>query len=224
MKSSASPRPFRGTNNYFFCDGASLLADVGRLHQAKLQFKGRRLVVSKLVDQSLTAFQHLHDGVIRRSVFYFVKGSEDRVLKLVDMPDHSQANTVRDLRIEYCGERLKDVERAREWLESQGDSIPQHVHDSVYRAEKALDTQICCDALSLAGQGKLDRLFLYTNDYDFAPMLRALRQFGANVTLVRLIEERTNKDLAKESDGLWVLDDYCLDKCFTPAPASPEPP
>ena len=78
----------------------------------------------------------------------------------------------------------------------------------MYRAEKAVDTQLCADALQLAAVGKLDRLFLYTNDYDFAPLCRALRNLGRNVNLFRLQPLNINRELASLSRtacGHWIF-------------------
>ena len=91
--------------------------------------------------------------------------------------------------------------------------------DRLHRSEKAVDTQICCDALQLVARGKLDRLFLYTNDSDFIPLCQVLRSLGVNIVLFRVLEKyrelpQINNDLAKECDGLVVMDDGTLNTCY----------
>ena len=82
--------------------------------------------------------------------------------------------------------RLFDIDMALElvdWIQKK--NPPKSVRDRLHRTEKAVDTQICCDALELAVKGRLDRLFLYTNDYDFLPLCNALKAAGSNISLFR---------------------------------------
>jgi len=73
------------------------------------------------------------------------------------------------------------------------------------KSEKAVDTQICCDALQLASYGRLDRLFIYTNDYDFVPLCQTLKSMGSNISLFRLQEKKINKNLVQECDSFSVV-------------------
>jgi uncharacterized LabA/DUF88 family protein len=110
-----------------------------------------------------------------------------------------------DLRVEYCRKRIAEFERARAWLDEN--HAPECVRDCPYRSEKAVDIQICCEELQLAAMGRLDRLFLYTNDFDFVPLCRTLRQLGCNINLFRLKAPAVNADLAKECDAFHEMDD-----------------
>ena len=164
-------------NNYFFVDGSALLGDIRRA-RTDLGINAN----AKLNLKEFAAFftgprfrEFVGDGY-RRVVFYFVQDDE-RLRSFVQLPDFSRPGEVSDLRIEYCGKRIRQFEQAQKWLDDN--SAPESVRECLYRSEKAVDTQICCDALQLAGTGKLDRLFLYTNDYDFVPLCRSLRQLGA---------------------------------------------
>ena len=76
----------------------------------------------------------------------------------------------------------------------------------MHRSEKAVDTQICCDVLQVAAAGRLDRLLLYTNDYDFVPLCITLRQLGLNISLFKLVAERINKELVNVCDSFTVPD------------------
>ena len=110
---------------------------------------------------------------------------------------------------------------AKEWLEKN--NAPQYVTECIYRSEKAVDTQICADALQLAAVGKLDRLFLYTNDYDFVPLCRALRSLGLNINLLRIHSFSVNKSLAQECDAFDVLHPNVIHSLFLPLPEAPQP-
>lgn len=88
------------------------------------------------------------------------------------------------------------------------------VRDCLYRSEKAVDTQICCDALQLAALNRLDRLFLYSNDYDFVPLCKCLRSLGVNINLIRLSVGRVNKRLAQECDAYSVMPVQQMMECF----------
>ena len=214
-------------DNYFFIDGSALLGDVTRLK--------RDVALPETAQLDLIAFarfftgpnlQAFHANSYRRFVFYFVKDDE-RLRSLVLLPDFTQPGLISDIRIEYCGKRIKQFESARQWLDEH--HAPESVRECVYRSEKAVDTQICCDALQLAGTGKLDRLFLYTNDFDFVPLCRALRQLGANINLFRLRADAVNAALAAECDALHEMSEPVARSMFKvpaeqvnpPQPASP---
>ncbi|HEX5036178.1 MAG TPA: NYN domain-containing protein [bacterium] len=204
-------------NNYFFVDGSSLLSDLKRMHQEDGTLKGRRLSVTTFVEKFTRGheFQQYHGGIYRRFVFYFVDG-DDRLERELILPDTSVPGAVEDLRIEHCGKSIKEFRVAQEWLEKN--KAPQSVADCLYRAEKAVDTQICADALQLAAVGKLDRLFLYTNDYDFVPLCRALRHLGLNINLFRIRAFSVNKQLAQECDALQEMPVGDIQSCFLPLP------
>lgn len=210
------------SKNYFFVDGAALLGDIRRVRGALGLSVTNRLSLCLLASYFTGHdFYEFHGGSYSRFVFYFVQDDE-RLRSAVELPDFTRPGTVSDLRIEYCGKKVKDFEKAREWLEEH--SAPNHVKDCLYRSEKAVDTQICCDALQLAATGKLDRLFLYTNDYDFAPLCGALRQLGANINLFRLRSDAVNADLVKEFDAFHVISDDQLRSCFVTANSADEEP
>src|SRR5438876_7602027 len=151
-------------NNYFFVDGSALLGDIRRARK-DLGIPTKARLDLRNFAQFFTGhkFTEFHQGAYRRFVFYFVQDDE-RLRSHVELPDCTRPGEVSDLRIEYCGKRIRQFEEAKKWLEAN--MAPENVSECLYRSEKAVDTQICCDALQLAGTGKLDRLFLYTNDFD----------------------------------------------------------
>ena len=206
-------------NAYFFVDGSALLGDIAR---AK-----RDLVLSATAKLNFTQFAQYftsprfaswHANSYRRFVFYFVQDDE-RLRSMVVLPEPHVPGAISDLRIEFCGKRIRQFELARQWLEKH--NAPDSVRECIYRSEKAVDTQICCDALQLAGTNKLDRLFLYTNDYDFVPLCRSLRHLGANINLFRLRGKDVNVELAAECDALHVVDDQFISGLSCDAPSTP---
>ncbi|MCA9602382.1 MAG: NYN domain-containing protein [Polyangiales bacterium] len=199
-------------NNYFFVDGSSLLADVKTLREQDPRLAELKFNISAMVDFFAgSGLHHYHENSYRRFVFYFAKG-DDRTETILKLPEHARPGAVRDVRIEYCGKRIRAKEEVHEWLREN--KAPQHVIDAAHRAEKAVDTQICCDAMQLAAFSKLDRLFLYSNDSDFVPLCRSLRALGININLIRLTEDRVNHELVCECDAFDVMEKYALDSAF----------
>lgn len=187
-------------NVYFFIDGGALFADIAALKDDDEFYMGKQLSLGKLVAHCVYHDPELHTlcgGSFRRVALYVAVGDARLKRDIQVPPDRAR----RDFGVEPCGGKLnKDVARAEEWLTKA--NAPDYVTNLLGRREKGVDTQICCDALTLAATGKLDRLLLYTNDSDFVPLCRALRQLGCNVTLYRLPTPRTvNKTLASACDG-----------------------
>ena len=208
-------------NNYFFVDGSAFLSDVRKTRSdIGLPPSARLIIRSFVYFFTGTRFHQFHGGSYRRFVFYFVKNDE-RLRSTIELPDFTYPGVVSDIRIEYCGKRIHQYAQARTWLEEH--SAPDYVQECLYRSEKAVDTQICCDALQLAANGKLDRLFLYTNDYDFVPLCQTLRQLGANINLFRLLGDGVNKSLVSECDAFHAMHQSEVREYFTTEanPANP---
>jgi hypothetical protein len=78
---------------------------------------------------------------------------------------------------------------------------------------------MCCEALRLASTARLERLFLLTNDGDFIPLCRTLRDFGANISIIRLSDVTLpNADLLREADSYDLVAADFLDRMFVPIP------
>ncbi len=148
-------------NNYFFIDGSALLSDIKKYKEEHSDLKDKKFnpVIFSSFFFKFSNFGALHSRSWRRTVFYFVK-NDDRAEKLIVIPDFSKAGIVEDLEIKYCGKKIPKFEEAKNWLNDN--SAPELVTDSLYKSEKAVDTQICCDSLILLFLNKLDRLFLYS--------------------------------------------------------------
>jgi uncharacterized LabA/DUF88 family protein len=147
----------------------------------------------------------------KRFVFYFVN-NETRIKKDLILPQFDTPGVVNDMHIEYCGKKVKGGVSVDRWIAKN--KPPKRVLERLHKSEKAVDTQICCDALQLAASGKLDRLILYANDYDFIPLCKIIKTMGANISLIRLEGKNVNKDLVKECDSFSVVPNKNLNAVF----------
>ncbi len=198
-------------NNHFFVDGSCLLDDISSI-KSKPEFASKKLDIikfSKLFCGSLT--ERLHGGVYIRFVVYFVE-RENRIGDNIILPTFEEPGQVEDIQIKYCGKRVPGSVTVERWISEH--NPPPKVLEKLHKSEKAVDTQICCDALQLVSCGKLDRLFLYTNDYDFIPLCRTLKSLGSNISLFKLRKKSVNKDLVKECDTFTVAPEAQLSSMF----------
>ncbi len=190
-------------NNYFFVDGFSLITDVIAIKKSEKELTSKKLDII-LFCKCFTGrrLEHLHAGAYKRFVFYFVI-HENRINDNIIIPAFHKPGEVEDLQIKCCGKRIRGGSAVNNWIPKH--SPPNNVLERLTKSEKAVDTQICCDALQLASYGRLDRLFIYTNDYDFVPLCQILKSMGSNISLFRLQEKNINKDLARECDSFSVV-------------------
>ncbi len=101
------------------------------------------------------------------------------------------------------------------------EKVPSRWRDRFQKSEKGIDIEICCDAIKLASVGKMERLFMFTNDSDFVPLFKTLKEFGVNVSLIHLSELKgANKILTKEADSYDVIRDEVLERIFIPLTSS----
>ncbi len=198
-------------DNYFFVDGSALIADVASYKRDNALDPDVKLSLTSFATYFTEAFPQLTGFGYRRFVFYFAKGDK-RVENIFVLPDFTKPDGIEDLRIEWCGKRLPKNEKAAKWLSER--DAPPFVMDKLHRSEKAVDTQICCDALQLVAQGAMGRLCLYTNDSDFIPLCRTFRQSGCNISLFRLVSKGVNKALVGEVDTFSVMTEIQLNDCF----------
>lgn len=192
-------------NNYFFVDGSALLSDIKKYIDKHADLVNEKFDLTSFSDFLFSPrFAKFHGGTYRRAVFYFVE-RDKRIKELIKIPIFTKSEVITDLEIKYCGKRIILHERSKAWLETK--KAPTYIQESLHKSEKGVDTQICCDSLVLLSLNKLDRLFLYSNDYDFIPLCRTIKTMGANISLVRLTDSRVNKDLAQECDSLCAFND-----------------
>ena len=200
-------------NNYFYIDGSALLSDIKKQTEVKAHLKGKKFnpIIFCKIFQGSQSLRKFHENAYNRIVFYFVK-NDPRIKKLIKIPDFRVPGLIEDIEIKYCGKRIPIYKKAADWLEEK--RAPHYVTDSLYKSEKAVDTQICCDAFFLLALNKLDRLFLYSNDYDFIPLCGAIKTMGANINLIRLTETRVNNDLVSVCDGFHSFTADQIDNFF----------
>ena len=197
---------------YFFVDGSSLLGDINRLRQKNKNFRGHKLDAKKFYEHFVGgSYSQFVGGGYKRFAIYFVTG-ENRIKDYLVIPSFRTPNFIEDFHITYVGKKVAGANKVQTWLDSR--NSPQYVMDRFNKSEKAVDTKICCDALQLAANNRLERLFLYTNDFDFMPLLDTLKSMGCNVSLMRLLSQETNAALVENADSFCVPSKSQVERLF----------
>lgn len=169
----------------------------------------------------MSELDELHGGSYKRAVFYFPKGDETGVEEFIIVPDHRKSGGARDLHFKFCGHKLKKSVEFDKFIE---ESVPGKFQGRFSKSEKGIDIEICCDALRLASMARIDRLFLVTNDGDFIPLCRTIKEFGANISILHLSDVIVpNIDLLREADSYDTIPIAALDGMFVPIVARPDP-
>ncbi len=203
-------------DNYFYIDGSALQAQIRKLRRARPSFRERKLNPLNFIQYFTRALADLGSDEYKRGVFYFPKGSNAEVKEYFAMPDFKKSGLVRDIHFKYCGKKLKGSEAFNKFV---SEKVPSQWHDRCAKSEKGVDIEMCCDALKLAANDKLERLFLLTNDQDFIPLCRTLKDFGTNISLLHLSEDtKVSKDLVEECDTYDYVPKEQLEGMFTKAP------
>ena len=203
-------------DNYFYIDGSSLQAQIRKLRKTQPSFRERKLDPLKLLRYFSRALSDLGSHEYKRGVFYFPKGSYIEVREYFTVPDFKKGGLVRDVHFKYCGKKIKGSKAFDNFISKK---MPPKWHDRCVKSEKGVDVRICCDALKLAANNKLERLFLLTNDQDFIPLCETLKDFGTNISLIHLSEDtKVNSDLVKECDTYDYVPKEQLESIFTKAP------
>lgn len=162
----------------------------------------------------MTSLPDLHDSRYKRFTFYFPVGDNMAVSNHIQVPDFQKPGEVKDMHFKYCGQKLKKSERFDQFVET---SVPTEFQNRFSKSEKGIDIEICCDALKLASHSKLERMFILTNDDDFIPLCRAVKEFGANISLIHLSDYTTkNFSLLQEVDTFDVVEAIELNAMFVP--------
>ncbi|MGA8613113.1 MAG: NYN domain-containing protein [Xanthobacteraceae bacterium] len=211
--------------NYFFIDGSALGAQIRVLRRKDRSFENRRLDVADLIKYFSARLDDLGAHEFKRATFYFPKGDEVAIEEYIIAPDYNRLGAVRDVHFKFCGQKLKGSAEYTTWVET---SVPAKWRDRVSKSEKGVDIEICCNALKLASASRLERLFFLTNDDDFLPMCRTLKEFGANISLIHLTDfVAPNTSLVSEVDSYDVVRGDALQALFfppfTPGSEAPRP-
>src|SRR6266852_1199649 len=176
-------------NIYMFFDGSSLITQIRQLQGKDGRFKGHKLQPLDLVTYFDEAV--ITDGLgtaYKRAVFYFAKG-DSQVEQFLDLPSRKTPGLVRDVEFRFCGRKIAGSAPSEEWLET----VPDEFRERCQRSEKGVDIEICCDALHLASAKLMDRLLLLTNDSDFVPLCRMLKQLGAKRQLDPIVRSASRQ-------------------------------
>ena len=200
--------------NYFFIDGSALTGQIRQLRRIDRSFLNRKFCPKLYIDHLMHNLRSLHEGYYKRFTFYFPMGDEASIEEYIARPDHKKPGEIRDLSFKFCGQKLKKSKKFDEYVETQ---VPQEFRGRFSKSEKGIDIEICCDAFKLASASKLERLFLFTNDDDFVPFCRAIKEFGTNISILQL-SELTNKNvsLLQEADSYDVVPSTDLQSIFLP--------
>lgn len=200
--------------NYFFIDGSALTAQIRTLRRHDRSFENRRLVPGGLIDLFSSRLMDLDAHEYKRAIFYFPEGDEVAIEEYLVVPEYNKPGLVRDIHFKFCGQKLKGSAEFTAFVES---SVPTKFRDRFTKSEKGVDIEICCDALKLASASRVERLFLFTNDDDFLPLCRTLKEFGANVSIIHLTDVvAPNLSLLKQTDSYDVISIPDLQKLFVP--------
>jgi uncharacterized LabA/DUF88 family protein len=209
-----------GGDNYFFIDGSALTAQIRYLRRSDKSFADRKLCPKLFTEHFMRSLRDLLLGnAYKRITFYFPDGDQTAVEKYLVMPDHNKPGEVRDLHFKFCGQKLK---RSKEFLEFLDTKVPEKFKNHFNKSEKGIDIEICCDAFKLAAASRVDRLFLLTNDDDFIPFCRTMKEYGANVSIIHLSDKVTrNVSLLREADSYDVVPYTELQRIFLPPLQTP---
>jgi len=206
--------------NYFFIDGSALMAQIRQLQRAEPAYRNRKLCVREFISYQLTALQALHNQSYKRATFYFANGDDSNINEYLLLPDHNVPGTIRDIHFKYCGHKLKKSAEFDKFVEEK---VPSKFQSRFSKSEKGIDIEMCCDALRLASASRLERLFILTNDSDFIPLCRTIREFGANISIIHLSRSNPpNADLLREADTYDVVLSDGLDRMFHALPLEAE--
>lgn len=201
--------------NYFFIDGSALTAQVRQLQRLHPRFRNRRLCPRLFMGHFITFLPDLHRREYKRVTFYFPRGDETAIEDFLLIPDHRQPGLLKDLHFKFCGHKLKKSAEFSKFVE---EVVPLKFHDRCAKSEKGIDIEMCCDGLRLASASRIKRLFLLTNDGDFIPFCKTIKEFGSNVSIIHLSEATLpNIDLLREADSYDVIPFEYLDQMFVPA-------
>lgn len=168
---------------YFFVDGSALTAQIRQVWRDDPLLVGRKLCPKLFTNYFMRTLNELYSGEYKRITFYFLVGDHSAIADHIVMHDYSMPGEIRDMHFKFCGQKLKKSEEFIKFVKKQ---VPRIFHDRFAKSEKGIDIEICCDALKLASASRLDRLFLFTNDGDFIPFCQAIKEFGANISIIHL--------------------------------------
>lgn len=205
--------------NYFFIDGSALMAQIRQLQRSQPLYRNRKLCPQEFLRHQMRTNHDLHGGSYKRVTFYFANGDDANINEYLVTPDHKMPGAVRDMHFKFCGHKLKKSAEFDKFVE---ENVPLKFQSRFSKSEKGIDIEMCCDALRLASLSRLERLFLLTNDSDFIPLCRTIKEFGVNISIIHLSSANPpNLELLRESDSYDIVPADRLNQMFIPLPADP---
>lgn len=190
------------------------MAQIRTLWRENPSYIDRKLCPSKFMFYWMTALTHLHQGQFKRATFYFPTGDENNVADHIEVPDVQLSGHADDINFKYCGQKLKKSAEFDKFVEEH---VPDKFKGRFGKSEKGIDIEICCDAFKLAALGKLERLFILTNDDDFLPFFRSVKEYGANIGVLQLsAASSSNVSLLREADTFNLIPETELQRMFLP--------
>jgi len=186
---------------YISIDGTCLLFQVLELRRKKVVPAKSKLNLDKFVQVMQNSWDPEGYRMLR-AVCYF-KQNDDRIDKLLKIPDFNVPGQKNRLQIEECGINIKDTLSDKDLLK-----LPTEKRDVFPRGEKGLDIQLTCDALTFISTGKISSIALLVNDRDYVPLFKSAQLLGANIYLSALHSKiKVREELIKYSDRYIVFDD-----------------
>lgn len=92
--------------------------------------------------------------------------------------------------------------------------IPEKYRDYIHRAEKGLDMQLSCDALTLVANKTASCIGLYINDRDYIPFIKSIKNLGANVYLTCLSSKYPIQEKLCDISDKFLSQDNALNRIF----------
>jgi uncharacterized LabA/DUF88 family protein len=200
---------------YSLIDGSHLFASISELWRTKQEYKDLKIDISILSYFLLQTWRR-YLGSHVRDIYYFKK-QDSRLTKMLYIPDTRTPNQKDHWQIKECGQSITSIP------DEELQKLDPKYRDQFRRAEKGLDIQLACDAMSLVTSGRATNLVFLVNDRDFVPLFEAIQRVGANTYLTALHSSlHIAKELADLADKYLTLDDN-LNAIFIHPSQPPQP-
>jgi len=185
---------------YFFIDGSHLMSSINTLWRKKLDFKDKKLSIKLLSNALMQEWSYYIGSTVR--ITYYFKKDEKRIKTMLTIPDICKPGEKDHWQIKECGQNIRGT-----IPDDALQKLPPKYRDYFPRAEKGLDIQLACDALSLVATGKTSNIVFLVNDGDYIPLFETVQQLGGNVYLTALdSSQNIHKNLVNLADKYLTLD------------------
>jgi len=195
----------RNEHGIFYVDGSHLFACIERVKRDHPELASSKLNIERLTFNLITIFRNFIGSGIR--ITYYFRKDDDRIKKYLTIsPLHGLHG---HWQIKQCGYNLR---RSKAILASELDKLSEEYRDIYPRAEKGVDMELACDALSLAAGRTAQSFVFLIDDRDYLPLLQAIQRFGANTYIVGLdIKQKVQDSILELADSYLTLEPYLYD-------------